>query len=118
MSVVLQVKPVGNAPVGGVESVVASLPNNPGLEEEIDAMLQSITQFDASAPDEILAACMAYMGRCTELFVQLVRIEGVHRRAKAFRTMQLQKVMDLIDFEFKGASRLIEVRRQELDTSR
>lgn len=97
---------------------VSDLPFGASVEEEIDAMITSIKQFDGSAPDILMSTCMAYQARCTELYIQLVRIEPMERKAKVFRVTQLQKVMDLIEFEFKGASRLIEVRRQEMELSK
>ena len=87
--------------------------------EEIEAMVHTLQSIDYSnSPDLVLTACMSYMARCTEMWVQLIRLEAQDRRAKSFRTMQLQKVMDLIEFEFRGASRLIEVRRQDVELSR
>ncbi len=85
---------------------------------EIEAMVVTLQSIDYDQPDRVMTACMAFMARCTEMWIQLLRIEAVERRAKSFRTMQLQKVMDLIEFEFKGASRLIEVRRQDVELSR
>ena len=110
----LQVKPL---PKGDIEPTF-SVPNGATVEAELDAMVQAIQEFDPSAPDVIMAHCMGFMGRLTEIYLALVRIEGTNRKAARFRTMQLQKVMDLIDFQFKGASRLIEVRRQEVDLSK
>ena len=110
----LQVKPVVQTP----GDVVLNVPERATLEQELDAMVDSINSLDPSQPDIIMAATMAYMGRCTEMYLKLVRIEGNNRQARFVRTMQLQKVMDLLDFQFKGASRLIEVRRQEVELSK
>ena len=85
---------------------------------EIEAMVHTIQSLDYDQPDIVMTTCMAFMARCTEMWIQLIRIEASNRRAKSFRTMQLQKVMDLIEFEFRGASRLIEVRRQDVELSR
>lgn len=81
-------------------------------------MVSSIKNLDFNQADVVMAMCMGYMARCTEVWLQLLRIEGQHRKAKTFRVMHLQKVMDLIEFEYKAASRLIEVRRQEVELSR
>lgn len=98
---------------------VTNLPFGASAEEELDAMITSLRAIDASsAPDILLSTCMAFQARCTELYVQLVRIEATHRKAKVFRVTQLQKLMDLLEFEFRGASRLIEVRRQEMELSK
>lgn len=88
------------------------------LYEEVEVMVLTIQSVIESSPDVVMTTCMALMARCTEIWINLLRIEPTDRKAKAFRTMQLQKVMDLIDFEFKGASRLIEVARQEVELSR
>lgn len=103
---------------GRADQLIAELAPDASLEEELDAMVEALKVLDPTAPDLIMSTCMALMARCTELYLQLVRIEGTHRKARVFRTSQLQKVMDLIDFEFKGASRLIEVRRQEVELSK
>lgn len=98
---------------------VRDLPYGASVEDEIDAMIVALRELDPfAAPDIMLGSCMAFQARCTELYVQLVRIEGAHRRAKVFRVTQLQKLMELIEFEFRGASRLIEVRRQEVELSK
>jgi hypothetical protein len=88
------------------------------LEGEVENMVSTLSSISGEQPDVIIRTCMGYMGRCTEIWLQLLRIEGTQRRAKTFRVMQLQKAMDLIEFEFRGASRLIEVARQEVDLSR
>lgn len=93
-------------------------PAGGSLEEELDGMVHTIESLDPGEPDVIMATCMALMARCTEIYLNLVRIEAENRRARVFRTTQLQKVMDLIDFQFRGASRLIEVRRQEVELSK
>lgn len=89
-----------------------------GLEQEIDAMIRAVDMLDPGLPDLVMMTCMALMARCTEIYVQLTRMEVRERRAKLIRTTQLQKLMDLIEFYFKGASRLIEVRRQDVEMSR
>lgn len=88
------------------------------MEQEIEAMVHTISSLDFNQADVVMATCMGFMGRCTEMWLQLLKIEGSHRKAKTIRVMQLQKVMDLIEFEYKAASRLIEVRRQEIELSR
>jgi hypothetical protein len=100
------------------QDLLAELTADSTLEDELDAMVSSVKECDPSAPDVIMSLCMALMARCTEIHLQLVRIEGTHRRARVFRADQLKPVMDLLDFEYKAASRLIEVRRQEVELSR
>lgn len=95
------------------------VPQDGSLDDEVEGMVNTLQAVLANGqPDEVMTTCMAFMGRCTEIWLQLVRAEKADRRAKSFRTMQLQKVMDLIEFEFRGASRLIEVARQEVELSR
>lgn len=88
------------------------------IEQEIDEILDKIGEFDLDVPDFVMRDCLAYMARCTELHMHLVRAEGRDRRAKFIRTMQLEKVMELLQNYFRGASRMIEVRRQEIELSR
>lgn len=114
---------VTNSPAAHVrparsEQIIAAIKQEATLETELDDMVRAIMACDPTRPDEALTLGMALMGRCTEIYLTLVRIENDHRKAKAFRTMQLQKVMDLIEFYTRGASRLIEVRRQDVELSR
>lgn len=88
------------------------------LEDEIMAMVVTLRNLEDAMPDVIMSTCMGYMARCTEIHLQIIRVEGSNRRLKTFRVTQLSKVMELIEFQFKGASRLIEVRRQEVELSR
>ncbi len=88
------------------------------LYEEVEDMVSTLQGVVEDTPDIMVKTAMALMARCTEIWIQLLRVEQVDRRAKAFRTLQLQKIMELIDFEYKAASRLIEVARQEVDLSR
>lgn len=112
----LQTKPAGHS-----SAVVPFSPDafeGMNLYDEVGAMVTTIQGLDYSQPDQVMVTCMAYMARCTEMWIQLIRVESSSRKAKAFRTQQLQKVMDLIEFEYKAASRLIEVARQEVELSR
>lgn len=97
---------------------ILDLDHTATLEDELDAMVASLKIMDTDMPDVIIQSCMAYMARCTEMSLQLSRIEGRLREAKVFRLGQLERVTDLIDFMYRGASRLIEVHRQDQDLSR
>lgn len=114
---ILQVKPSGMQQIRG-EQIIANIGPHGTLEDELDDMVAAVSSCDPERPDQALALSMALMARCTEIYLTMVRIENDHRKAKAFRTMQLQKVMDLIEFYSRGASRLIEVRRQDVELSR
>ena len=92
--------------------------NRTNLYDEVESMITTIQDAVHQTPDVMIRTSMGLMARCTEIWVQLLRVEMDDRKAKSFRTMQLQKVMELIDFEYKGASRLIEVARQEVELSR
>jgi len=98
---------------------VLGLPDHPDLEAELDAMLLDLVQAaDIQLPDEVIRMCAAYMARCTELHVRIVRVEGENRGLRWIRTQQLDKVMDLIEFMYKAASRIVEIRRQDTELSR
>lgn len=88
-------------------------------EQELDHMVARVRDLvSIGDPGQILVVCMSFMARCTELALALVRVEEDNRKARHFRTSQLQRVMDLLDFEFRGASRMVELKRQELDATR
>ena len=106
------------AAIHPAHDVVTDLGPDATLEDEIMAMVVSLRQLENAMPDVMMSTCMGYMARCTEIHLQIIRVEGSNRRLKTFRVTQLAKVMELIEFEFKGASRLIEVRRQEVELSR
>lgn len=99
---------------------VTELETNADLEQELDAIVRSLQDMlsTGTPPDVLMASCMAYQARLTELHLQLIRIEARVRRARQVRTQQLAKVMDLVEFTYRGASRLIELRRQEIELSR
>lgn len=91
---------------------------NPGVADELDAMVRDLRILDQEMPDVAIRTCMAIMGRLTEISIELVRGEAQDRKKKFLRTSQVQRVMELCDFQFKAASRLVEIARQEVDLSR
>jgi len=95
-----------------------ALPDAPDLEEELDAMVSDLRGLTMDAPDEVIMACAAFMGRCTELHIRIVRVEGGNRHLKYIRTQQLVPVMDLIEFMYRAASRVVEIRRQDVELAR
>ncbi len=99
------------------EQRIAALGNNESVELELDTMILALRELNPDQPDVVMKTCMSLMARATELWVTLTRSEGTVRKAKAYR-LQVQKVMDLMEFMFKTASRGIELRRQEIDLSR
>ncbi len=106
------------APSDQATSAVMGLPDVPELEEEIDAMLLDLMGANMELPDEVIRMCAGYMARLTELHVRIVRIEGANRGYKWIRTQQIDKVENLIEFLYKSASRLVEIRRQDAELSR
>lgn len=88
------------------------------VQAEIDVMLAAVRDFWQLPPDQVMLSCAAYCARVTELEVQLHRIEAVDRTYKQVRTMQIHPLLEELDRQFKIASRLVEVRRQDLETSR
>jgi hypothetical protein len=88
------------------------------VEAEIDAILATLSRMDSTMPDQVIITCMALMARATELAVALSRQEATNRRLKVVRISQLQPTIELIDFTFRGASRLVELRRQEIELSK
>jgi hypothetical protein len=96
----------------------ASLGSRQEVEREIDEMLTVVRNFWRLEPDMVMKQVAAYSARCTELFVHLQRIEGKDRTYSKIRTMQVNPLLDELDRQFRLASRLVEVRRQDLDTAK
>lgn len=88
------------------------------VQAELDYILDQIRQFWELQPDQVMAACAAFTARLTELEVLLHRVEVRDRQYKQIRTLQVQKILDECERQFKIASRLVEVRRQDLETLR
>jgi hypothetical protein len=86
--------------------------------EEIRTILDQIVDLPMDAPGIVIETCMGQMARCTEIHVHLSQIEFTDRKAKVVRTLQLKPVMELIEFLYRGASRMTEIRRQELEMSK
>ena len=105
-------------PSSQAHRAVSDLPNGAELQDEIDAMLTDLGSINWDVPDEILRLCQAYMARCTEIHINLIRVEGTNRGLKFIRTQQLAKVMELIEFTYKAASRSVEIRRQDVELTR
>jgi len=88
------------------------------FEDEIASMLSITATLHLENPAVVIETCMGYMARCTEMKVICLRNEGRDRRLKVFRTQMLQPTMELLEFMFKGSSRLVEVARIESELSR
>jgi hypothetical protein len=88
------------------------------IEGELDGILVVIRDFWTMEPDQVMAHCASLTARLTELEVLLHRVEARDRQFKQIRTMQVQKILDEVDRQFKIASRLVEVRRQDIESLR
>lgn len=88
------------------------------IEGELDAIMVSIRDFYSMEPDQVMAHCAAMTARLTELEVLLHRVEARDRQFKQIRTMQVQKIAEECERQFKIASRLVEVRRQDIESLR
>ena len=62
--------------------------------------------------------CSGYSARLTELAVLLHRVEAGNRQYTRIRTQQVERFLAEIDRQWKTASRLVEVMRQDVDLSR
>lgn len=106
------------APPAQFHVATSNLSYTSSTEDELDAMVKDLISIDIDFPIDVLRLCQSLMARCTEIHLNLVRIEGSDRGAKFIRTQQLAKVMTLIDFSYKAASRAVEVRRQDVELSK
>jgi hypothetical protein len=88
------------------------------IEGELDGILLVIRDFWTMEPDQVMGHCASMTARLTELEVLLHRVEVRDRTYKQIRTMQVQKIVDELERQFKIASRLVEVRRQDMETMR
>ncbi len=94
-----------------------ALQSREAVEAEIDIMLTSLRGFWQREPDQRMKMITAMSARCTEMSVHLHRLEG-RREWKQIRTMQVTKLLEELDRQFKIASREIEVRRQDIELTR
>lgn len=84
------------------------------IEAELDGVAADIREFWRYEPDQVLRKTAAYSARLTELYVLLNRYEARDRQYTRVRTQQVQIWLNELDRQFKMASRLIEVSRQDL----
>lgn len=88
------------------------------IEKELDVIAASIRTFHRQQPDQVMRACSGFSARLTELAVLLHRVEGSNRQYTRIRTQQVERYLAELDRQFKSASRLIEVSRQDLELMR
>lgn len=103
-------------PSEAASQAVGALTDMSTMEDELDAMVEDIKNASLDLPDEMIGLCAAYMARCTEMHIRLIRVGS--RAANYLRTQQLAKVMELLEFSYRAASRIVEIRRQESEMSR
>lgn len=88
------------------------------IEAELDGILLVVRDFYQMEPDEAMLHIASMTARLTELEVLLHRVEARDRTYKQIRTMQVDKILAGLDRQFKIASRLVEVRRQDVEKLR
>lgn len=88
------------------------------VEKELDLIAAAVRLFHMKPADLVMRECSAYTARLTEMAVLLHRIEGESRQWTRVRTQQVQRFLDELDRQWRTASRLIEVNRQDLEVLR
>lgn len=88
------------------------------IERELDLIAAAIRVFYKKQPDQVLRECSGYSARLTELAVLLHRVEASNRQYTRIRTQQVERFLAEIDRQWKTASRLVEVMRQDVELSR
>lgn len=94
------------------------LPSKEDVEAEIDRMLRLVRSFWKMEPDEVMRASSALSARCSELYVNLHRVEGKDRTYRQVRTQHVVPLLDELDRQFKTHSRMVEIRKQDLEMLR
>lgn len=114
LSLVPPVAP-GMAPQPGMAYLANGLGTRADIERELDGIALAVRAFALKQPDQIMRECAAYSARLTELTVLLHRHESSDRQYLRVRTQQVEKYLQELDRQFKIASRLVEVMRQDLE---
>lgn len=113
LSLVPPVTP-GAVPAPGMAYLSNGLGTRQDIERELDGVALAIRAFPLKQPDQIMRECAAYGARLTELAVLLSRHESSDRQYLRVRTQQVDRYLQEVDRQFKVASRLVEVMRQDL----
>lgn len=101
-----------------VATLAAGLGTREQIQAELDDMAECIRSFHLKQPDAVMLECSAYSARLTELAVLLHRVESLDRQYTRVRTQQVERWQSELDRQFKIASRLIEVQRQDIELAR
>ena len=88
------------------------------VQTELDVIALAMRAFHVKQPDQIMRETAAYTARLTELAVLLHRVEATDRQYTRIRTQQVEKFLAELDRQYKVASRLVEIMRQDLELSR
>lgn len=94
-----------------------ALVDRAAVEAEIDMCLRAARSFWEMEPDQVMRMIGAISARCTELAIHLHRLEG-KREWKQIRTLQVNALLAEMDRQWKIHSRLVELRRQDLELLR
>jgi hypothetical protein len=94
--------------------LAAGLGTREEIQAELDGIAQAVRSFPVKQPDQIMRECAAYTARLTELCVLLHRVEALDRQYLRVRTQQVERWQHELEFQFKVASRLVEVMRQDI----
>jgi len=85
------------------------------IEKELDLIAAVIRTFHRKPADLVMRECSAYSARLTEMAVLLHRNESSGgRQYTRIRTQQVERFLTELDRQWKTASRLIEVSRQDI----
>lgn len=84
------------------------------IQTELDGIAAAARCFSLKQPDQVMRECATYSARLTELAVLLHRVESRDRQYIRVRTQQVERWQKELEFQFKVASRLVEVQRQDL----
>lgn len=108
----------GPTPVQGMAYLQNGLGTRADIERELDGIALAMRSFPLKAPDQVMREVAAYSARLTEMTVLLYRVESLDRQYLRVRTQQVDKYLQEMDRQFKIASRLVEVMRQDLELMR
>ena len=84
------------------------------IQAELDDIARAVRDFHTKQPDQVMRECAAYTARLTELCVLLHRVESQDRQYTRVRTQQVERWLAELERQFKYASRIVEVMRQDL----
>lgn len=101
-------------PEVAAEMAWGALVSRENVESEIDMMMRALRGFWEMEPDQVFRMSSAMSARCTELAIHLHRLEG-KREWRQVRTQQVERILSELDRQFRGHSRIVELRRMDLE---